>query len=103
MFENCNSPTRATLCRFALWNIWLCSMILQLVINLLLILMYYQACKVCDDDGTNCETIGQDGTGVESTDFLLYVSANTTHPKCSPNSLTLAFAVACQLERQYDR
>jgi leishmanolysin-like peptidase len=61
------------------------------------------ACKVCDDDGTNCSKIGQDGAGVSDADFVLYVSANTTFAKCSPTSATLAFATVCQLERQQDR
>ena len=60
-----------------------------------------QACKVCDDDGTNCETIGQDGTGVENADFVLYVAANLSFPQCAVAAL--AFAVPCQLERQFDR
>ena len=60
-----------------------------------------QACKICDDDGTNCETIGQDGAGVENADFILYVTANLSFPQCSGTAL--AFAVPCQLERQFDR
>ena len=60
-----------------------------------------QACKVCDDDGSNCETIGQDGAGVENADFVLYVSADLTFAQCGGGAL--AFAVPCQLERQFDR
>ena len=58
---------------------------------------------MCDDDGTNCETTGQEGTGVTGTDFVLIVAANTSYSPCAPEKPGLAFAAPCQLERQYDR
>lgn len=61
------------------------------------------ACRVCDDDGTNCATTGQEGTGVTGTDFVLIVAANTSYSSCAPDKAGLAFAAPCQLERQYDR
>jgi leishmanolysin-like peptidase len=60
------------------------------------------ACKVCNDDGTNCQTIGQDGEGVTDADFVLYVTADTNLSKCNPG-VALAFATPCQLEKEYDR
>ena len=40
---------------------------------------------------------------MENADFILYVTANTFFPQCAPGGITLAFALPCQLERQYDR
>ena len=59
---------------------------------------------MCDFGGTNCGTIGQNGTGVENADYILYVSADVQASSCAdPESLVLAFSSACQLEIEYDR
>lgn len=63
----------------------------------------FAACRVCDDDGTNCDIVEPDGAGVTDTDFMLNVFANTSFLQCAPGGAALAFAAACQLERQYDR
>ena len=40
---------------------------------------------------------------MENADFVLYVSANLNAPQCAPGGDTLAVALPCQLEKQYDR
>lgn len=60
---------------------------------------HLQQCHVCTKHDS-CETIGEEGPGVDA-DFVLYISAKDTH-RCRPSD-TLATASFCQLESEHDR
>ncbi|XP_020783507.2 leishmanolysin-like peptidase [Boleophthalmus pectinirostris] len=66
---------------------------------------HLQQCKVCSEPGKlgkSCGPTGPaDGSGVEDSDFVLYVSGITTE-RCGQENI-VAYAAYCQLEAQLDR
>ncbi|XP_035379419.1 leishmanolysin-like peptidase [Electrophorus electricus] len=63
---------------------------------------HLQQCRVCSEMGKSCGPVGApDGEGVESADFLLYVSGVTTE-RCGQENI-VAYAAYCQLEAELDR
>uniref|UniRef100_A0A3B3ZIF2 Leishmanolysin-like peptidase n=1 Tax=Periophthalmus magnuspinnatus TaxID=409849 RepID=A0A3B3ZIF2_9GOBI len=63
---------------------------------------HLQQCKVCSETGKSCGPSGPaDGSGVEDSDFVLYVSGITTE-RCGQENI-VAYAAYCQLEAQLDR
>lgn len=73
---------------------------MSLICNLLYEL---QRCIECNDNELdNCTTIGEDGPGVADADFIVYVTVLDEAP-CGPDSSTLAFAGACEMEQVLDR
>ena len=59
-----------------------------------------QRCYFCKDERT-CGSKGQDGPGVEDTDFVLYVTTKSTGD-CDVGD-TIAHASHCQQEAALDR
>ena len=75
---------------------------------MIILLLYSQRCIECNGNSITCEEVGTDGTGVNNTDFLLYVSSINSSDNCVSNSdgsnpSTIAFAGACQMENSLDR
>ena len=64
------------------------------------LLLILQRCVQCNNNAPNCETMGLDGPGVNNTDYILYVGANSGFP-CGGS--VLAFANLCQMESTLDR
>nr|XP_032818412.1 leishmanolysin-like peptidase isoform X1 [Petromyzon marinus] len=63
---------------------------------------HLQQCRVCDEGGRNCGSIGPaGGPGEPDADYVLYVSALGTD-RCQQEGV-VAYAAYCQLEAQLDR
>ncbi|CAH1774924.1 unnamed protein product, partial [Owenia fusiformis] len=61
---------------------------------------HLEACRECSPDG-GCSTTGGSGAGIDTNDFILYVSAKMTE-RCYSGT-TIAYAAYCQLEGAFDR
>ena len=64
-------------------------------------LLHLQHCDQCNGNASNCKTIGSDGPGVNSADYILYVGANPAS-SCASGAV-LAIANLCQMESTLDR
>ena len=68
-----------------------------------------QRCIECNSSSSNCGETGSDGAGVSNADFVLYISARTAgscpaqQQSTGGSPSTVAFALACQMESDYDR
>ena len=64
-----------------------------------------QRCVECGGSSATCATRSGsvDGSGVPDADVVIYVGTSLAGGICSPDSLVIAFASACQLENTLDR